>query len=131
MRRGLLLAAALAALSGCAQLAAISKSPPKAPAQPPPRPASPAPAAPLRPELSAEEEHRLVEDARRKIDGVERLVRELEGRQMKPPQQEMFRTAKNLLEEAKSAFGARDYQRAANLANKAGALSDDLASVTK
>lgn len=133
MRSCLLLATLLAALAGCAQIDASSKSlPPKTPAPAPPRPtAAPAPAPPLRPELSAGEEQRLLDDARRKIDDVERRVRELEGRQMKPPQEEMFRTAKSLLEEARSAFGARDYQRAANLANKARALSDDLASVTK
>lgn len=120
MRGSLLLAVVFLALSGCAQLEAIFKRPP----------ASTSPASstspPLRPQLPAAEEQRLMEDARRKIGDVERLLRELEGRQMRPQQQEVFLTAKNFLEEARTALGARDYQRAVNLAGKAQALGDDL-----
>jgi hypothetical protein len=111
-----------------------SPTPPPPAAQSLPRPA-PAPARaskpPLRPELPAGEERRLIEEATRQIDDVERLFRELDGRPLKPPQQEVLLTAKNLLAEAKSALGARDYHRAANLASKARTLSDDLASSTK
>ena len=139
MKRGVLLAVVLILLSACAQIEAIFKrpaSPPEraAPSTPPPAPsASPPapPAPPVRPQLSAEEEQRLIEDARRKIGEVDRLLRGLEGRQMKPQQKEMFLTAKDFLDQARSALGARDYQRAVNLASKAQALSDDLAAVTK
>ena len=72
-----------------------------------------------------------MEDAKRKIGEVDRLLRELEGRPMKPQQKEMFLTAKDFLDQARSALGARDYQRAVNLASKAQALSDDLAALTK
>ncbi len=159
MRLGSVVPVLALALAGCASTAATPKaseamSPPKAStagdpaavqpvaspalsspaAQMPPRPA-PAPAPqrtpPLRPELSAGEERKLIEEATRKIDDVERLFRELDGRRLKPPQQEVLLTAKNLLAEAKSALGARDYHRAANLASKARTLSDDLAAATK
>lgn len=138
MKRGVRLAVALILLSGCAQIEAIFKPPVPPPERPapaasPPSPPSPpsAPSPPLRPQLSAEEEQRLTEDARRKIGEVDRLLQELEGRQMKPQQKEMFLTAKDFLDQARSALGARDYQRAANLASKARALSDDLATLTK
>jgi len=126
MRESVLLAAILVALSGCAQIEAFFKS------LPPFRERSAPSSSPsLRPQLPAEEEQRLMEDARRKIAEVERLFRDLEGRQMKPPQEEMFLTAKNFMDQARSAFGARDYQRAVNLASKAQALGDDLAALTK
>ncbi len=50
---------------------------------------------------------------------------------MKPDEREMFLTAQDFLEQARRALAAREYQRAANLASKAHALSDDLAAVTK
>lgn len=133
MRSRTLVAVTLVALSGCAQIEAIFKPPPRPPVTPPPsRPASPSSTpSPLRPELSAEEEQRLAEDARRKIGQVERLLRELEGRPMKPPHQEMFLTAKDFLDQARRALAERDYPRAANLASKARTLSDDLAATTK
>ncbi|PYN82076.1 MAG: hypothetical protein DMD96_08590 [Candidatus Rokuibacteriota bacterium] len=62
---------------------------------------------------------------------MEKLLGELEGRQMKPRQQETIRTAKNFLDQARTALGQRDYQRAANLASKARALTDDLGGTTK
>ena len=55
----------------------------------------------------------------------------LEGRTLKPPQQETLKTAKNFLDQAKSALDQRDYQRAANLAGKARALTVVLAGATK
>jgi hypothetical protein len=106
------------------------------PAPPPavsttPRPGAPAPAGPLRPEVPAVEEQRLLESTRQSIGDVTRIVAELEGRPMKPPQQETLRTAKNFLDQARTALDQRDYQRAANLASKARALTDDLAGATK
>lgn len=135
MTRGLLLTAVLILLSGCAQIEAIFKHPASPPERPPPAtsPSPPAtsPSPPLRPQLSAEEEQRLVENATRKIGEVDRLLRKLEARQMKPQQKETFFTAKDFLDQARSALGARDYQRAVNLAGKAQALGDDLAAATK
>jgi hypothetical protein len=86
---------------------------------------------PLTPEISLEEEQRLVEEAQRKIGETDRLLRQLEQRQMKPDEREMFLTAQNFLDQARRALAGREYQRAANLASKARALSDDLAAVTK
>jgi hypothetical protein len=143
-RRVLLPASALLLLSGCAAIDAIVKKP-AAPAAPtttaspspppaapaPPRSGAPSPSEPLRPEVSAEQEQRLLESTKQNIGDVARILGELEGRQMKPPQQEALRTAKNFLDQARSALDQRDYQRAANLATKARALTDDVAGTTR
>ena len=143
MTRRALLAVALMALYGCgAGTEATFKRSPAAPgtATPPPEPSAPTPPRPagtspqqppLRPELSPEEEQRLAEGARQNIGDVERLVAELEGRPLKPPQREALQTAKSFLEQARTALGQRDYPRAANLASKARALTDDLAAASK
>ncbi len=136
MRLGALLAILLLGFSGCAGLQAIFKPPPPAPEGPPPTapvPAArpPAPPPPLTPEMSRKAERHLLEEAQRKIRETDRLLQQLEGRQMKPDEREMFLTAQDFLEQARRALAAREYQRAANLASKAHALSDDLAAVTK
>jgi hypothetical protein len=141
-RRVLLPASALLLLSGCAGTEAIVKKPAAAPtttaspspppaASIPPRSGAPSPLEPLRPAVSAEQEQRLLESTKQNIGDVARILGELEGRQMKPPQQEALRTAKNFLDQARSALDQRDYQRAANLATKARALTDDVAGATK
>lgn len=133
-------AAALLVLSGCGGTEAVVKKPTTAPtvaptvAGPAPAPVASvalksnaaAPAGPLRPEVSAGEEQRLLESARQNIGDVARILGELEERSLKPPQQEALRTAKNLLDQARSALDQRDYQRAANLASKARALTNDV-----
>lgn len=128
--------ALLLLLSGCAGTEAIVKKPaaPAAPtttATPAPKSGTTSPSEPLRPEVSAEQEQRLVESTKQNIGDVARILGELEGRQMKPPQQEALRTAKNFLDQARSALDQRDYQRAANLASKARALTDDVAGATR
>ena len=131
---------ALLLLSGCAGTEAVVKKPATAPAAtatPAPltgaAPKSPAttPGGTLRPEVPADEEQRLAESTKQSIGDVARVLGDLEGRQMKAPQREALRTAKNFLDEARSALDQRDYQRAANLASKARALTDDIASTTR
>jgi hypothetical protein len=124
-----LVAGSLVAIVGCGQLEAVLKPPSR-----PPVPAvarAPQPSGPLRPELSAEEEQKFLDEARQRIGEVEKLLRELEGRQMNPPQLEALRASKSFLDQARTAMGQRDYQRAANLAGKARALGDDLATATR
>jgi hypothetical protein len=62
---------------------------------------------------------------------VQRLITELQGRPLKPPQRESLQTAMNFLDQARTALGQRDYPRAANLASKARALTDELAATSK
>ena len=112
------------------------------------RPADPSPAAPrttpaqqrapggstqppLRPELSPAEEQRLADGARQDIGDTARRITELEGRPLKPPQKEALMNAKSFLDQAQLALGQRDYPRAANLASKARALTDDIAATSR
>jgi hypothetical protein len=134
MTRRLLVALIL--LGGCGtQTDAIVKRPPEQPPLAAPRPAPPVPPPPqqppLRQELSPEEEQRLAEGARQNIGNVARLIGELEGRSLKPPQKEALESARTFLDQARTALGQRDYPRAANLASKARALTDDLAATSK
>jgi len=124
-------------LSGCAGNEAVVKKPavpatpaPQSASTPAPK-ASPAPTETLRPEVPPAEEQRLLESTRQNITDVARTLGDLEGRPLKPPQQETLRTAKNFLDQARSALDQKDYQRAANLASKARALTDDLAGTAK
>ncbi len=143
-RRVLLPASVLLLLSGCAGNDAVVKKP-AAPA-PPPTAASPAPTpaataasrssatAPvgvLRPEVPPAQEQKLLESTQQNIVDVARALGDLEGRALKPPQQETLRTAKSFLDQARSALDQKDYQRAANLVSKARALTDDLAGAAK
>jgi len=138
-KRILLAASALLFLSGCAGNEAVVKKPaaPAAsttaasPAPAAPRPGATSPAGPLRPEVPPAQEQRLLDSTQQNIVDVARTLGELEGRALKPPQQESLRTAKNFLDQARSALDQKDYQRAANLAGKARALTDDLAAATR
>jgi hypothetical protein len=143
-KRILLPASALLFLFGCAGNEAVIKKP-AAPAPPTttasptptpavtaaPRPGATSSAGPLRPEVPPAEEQRLLDSTQQNIVDVARTLGDLEGRALKPPQQESLRTAKDFLDQARSALDQKDYQRAANLAGKARALTDDLAAATK
>ena len=69
---------------------------------------------------------RLRDDAQRRIDEAERLLRLIDGRAVDPKQGETLRLAQSLIEQARKALSAEDYERAANLAAKARTLADDL-----
>lgn len=140
--RALMAAATLIALYGCGGVdtEVVLKRPadPSPTAAPRATPAvqrtqggTPQASPPLRPELSPAEEQRLAEGARRDIGDTARLIAELEARPLKPPQKEALQNAKNFLDQAQMALGQRDYPRAANLASKARALTDDLAATSK
>jgi hypothetical protein len=147
---------ALLALSGCAQVQALfapagrpaaappavtappPASGPAAPAPPPPPPAPAPPAAPaaaapgpptaiLTPQLSTDQERRLRDDAQRKLDETARLLRQLEGRPLRPRDRETLALAQGLLDPGRKALVAQEYERAVNLAAKARTLADDLA----
>ena len=77
------------------------------------------------------EEQRLADGARQDIGDTTRRITELEARPLKPPQKEALLNAKSFLDQAQVALGQRDYPRAANLASKARALTDDLAATLK
>jgi hypothetical protein len=69
---------------------------------------------------------RLHEDAQRRIEEAERLLRQLEGRTLAAKDVETLRLAQSLVEQARKALGGEEYERAVNLAVKARTLAEDL-----
>ncbi len=108
--------------------AAPPASPPiQAPARPP-APAGP-PAGPSRAltaSLPPAEVRRLQDEAQRRIEEAERLLRQLDARPLPAKDLETLRLAQSLVEQARKALGGQEYERAANLAVKARTLADDL-----
>ena len=68
-------------------------------------------------------------DAQTRIDGTERLIRDIDRTKLVEQQQESFQTIESFLSKAKEALSARDLQRAYTLADKAYLLADELARV--
>lgn len=102
-------------------------APPPAPAPAAPPPAAPAaPSPPLTASLPPAEVRRLQDEANRRIEETERLLRQLDGRPLSPKDLETLRLAQGLVEQARRALGGQEYERAANLATKARTLADDL-----
>lgn len=135
MRRDALVAILLVALSGCARLQGILSTLPPAEQPAPPAPPAPVPRPtpppPLTPQMSADKERQLLEEAQRKIGETDRVLRQLDGRPLKPQERETLVIAQRFLAEARKAIEAKEYQRATNLVGKARALGDDLAKATK
>jgi hypothetical protein len=113
-------------------------SPAPAPTPPPeaagPGSATPAPGAEapavggptLTASLPPAEARRLREATERAIQDSARLLRQVEGRPLGPKDRELFVLAQSLVEQAKKALGAEEYERASNLAAKAHTLAEDL-----
>ncbi len=73
-----------------------------------------------------EDEQRMRREAQKRIDGTERLVRQIDQKKLVGQQQQNFETIQSFLAKAKEALSARDLQRAFTLADKAYLLADDL-----
>ncbi len=98
---------------------------------PPPAPTPPstptaAPGPPLTASLPAGEMRKLQDDAQRRIDEAERLLRQLEGRPLASRELETLQLAQSLILQARKALGSAEFERAANLAIKARTLAEDL-----
>jgi hypothetical protein len=89
-----------------------------APPAPPPRV--------LAPHVSTEDERRLQQETQTRIDGTERLVRQIEHRRLGGEQQQNLLTIQSFLVKAREALTERDVQRAKTLADKAYLLADEL-----
>ena len=73
-----------------------------------------------------EDEQRMRREAQKRIDGTERLVRQIDQKKLVGQQQQNFETIQSFLAKAKEAQSARDLQRAFTLADKAYLLADEL-----
>ena len=114
--------------AGCTQLKDVF-TPTKPPAPSLPRPAQPERREPpprLSPQVSSDQEERLMNEATSKIQGAERTLLSIDERNLTSDQQETFHTIQSFLTEAKAALTRKDFPRAINLAQKAQVLSDEL-----
>jgi hypothetical protein len=80
----------------------------------------------LAPQLSAEEEDRLTQQARSQIEGAEKVLSQIEKSRLRRTDQSTLATVLDFLAKAREAMVGRDYQRAATLADKARVLAEDL-----
>ena len=120
---GLVLAA------GCTQLKKDVPTPTKPPPPALPRPAQPERREPpprLSPQVSSDQEERLIDEATSKIQGTERTLLSIDERKLTSDQQETFQTIQSFLTEAKAALARKDFPRAMNLAQKAQVISDEI-----
>lgn len=100
-------------------------SPPAAlPPPPPPVPPAPPPPRVLSPQL--EDEDRVQREAQSRIDGTERLVRQIDQKKLVGDQQQNFLSIQSFLAKAREAISARDVERAFSLADKAYVLAKEL-----
>ena len=125
----ILLASVLAA---CAEKkAVVVPTPPSVTPRAPraPRPVKkelpPPPPLPL-PQLSLEKDDQLREEAKGKVEGAERILKQIDQNRLAKEQQDTFLTIESFLLKAKEALSVKDFLRAFNLADKAQILAEDL-----
>ena len=78
----------------------------------------------LSPQL--QDEDRVQRETQSRIDGTERLVRQIDQKKLVGDQQQNFLTIQSFLVKAKEAISARDVERAFTLADKAHILATEL-----
>ncbi|MBF8261342.1 MAG: exported protein of unknown function [candidate division NC10 bacterium] len=114
--------------TGCAQIQSIfAPTPPPLPR--PPRPAQPERREPpplLSPQVSPEQEGRLMDEANAKIQGAERTLQSIDTGKLANDQQETYQTIHSFLSQAREALARKDFPQALNLAQKAQILSSEL-----
>jgi len=114
-------------LAGCAEkkTAVIPDTPPGLPKrrpvkkEPPPVKKEPPPSTVLSLEASQEEEDRLKQEAMSRIDGAERIVKQIDQNSLAEDQRGTFLTLQSFLSKAREALSLEDFLRAFNLADKA------------
>ena len=113
--------------TGCAQIQSIFTPTPPPPR--PPRPAQPERREPpplLSPQVSPEQEGKLVDEANAKIQGAERTLQSIDTGKLANDQQETYQTIHSFLSQAREALSRKDFPQALNLAQKAQILSSEL-----
>ena len=77
-------------------------------------------------EASQEEEDRLKQEAMSRIDGAERIVKQIDQNRLAEDQRGTFLTLQSFLSKAREALSLEDFLRAFNLADKAQILAQEL-----
>lgn len=110
--------------AGCAQITELFT-----PAKPPPSPPGPERREPpprLSPQVSSDQEGRLMDEANALIQGAERTLLSIDERHLGADEHETYQTIHSFLTQARAALSRKDFPRALNLAKKAQILSDEL-----
>ena len=121
-------------LAGCAEkkTAVIPDTPPGLPKrrpvkkEPPPVKKESPPSTVLSLEASQEEEDRLKQEAMSRIDGAERIVKQIDQNSLAEDQRGTFLTLQSFLSKAREALSLEDFLRAFNLADKAQIVAQEL-----
>ncbi len=85
----------------------------------------------LAPKVGKQDEEQLRRDVGTRIQRAELLIGRIDEKKLTKDQQEHFLTIQSLLKSAKEAVESKDLARAANLAEKARILAEELAQATK
>jgi len=80
----------------------------------------------LSPQVSPEQEGKLVDEANAKIQGAERTLQSIDTGKLANDQQETYQTIHSFLSQAREALAQKDFPQALNLAQKAQILSSEL-----
>lgn len=114
-------------VAGCAKPAAVvAPTPPPPQPKPPPVKKEPLPPPLLSPQVGQEEEDRLKQEAKARIEGTEQIVGQIDQKKLAKEQKETFLTIQSFLSKAKEALSIKDFLRAFTLADKAQTLADEL-----
>jgi len=98
----------------------VKKEPSPVRKEPPPAPTT------LSPQVGQEEEDRLKQEAKSRIDGAERLVKQVDQNRLVEEQRGTLLTIQSFLSKAREALSLEDFLRAFNLADKAQILAQEL-----
>jgi hypothetical protein len=93
--------------------------------------ASPQPPPVLSPQVGTEGESSQRWDAEAKIQGAEKIVKQVDQKTLAEEQQEIFSTIQSFLSKAREALSLGDFLRAFNLAEKAQILAEGLLSTPR
>lgn len=113
-------------ISGCAKLKAVVGPAPRLSPPLPARMKKEPPPAVLSPTMSQVEADRLQREASARIEGAERIAKQVDQEKLAPEQRETFLTIQSFLAKARAAVSAKDFERAVNLADKAQILANEL-----
>lgn len=124
---------ALLVVGGCAQLKAVftRTAPSPATVHRPAQPERREPPPRLSPQVSSDQEERLMEEANKKIRGAEENLLSIDPQKLAADQQDTYQTIHSFLIQARAALSRKDFPRALNLAQKAQILSDELSRVIR
>jgi len=104
----------------------VRKEPSSVRKEPPPVKKESPPSTVLSLEVSQEEEDRLKQEAMSRIDGAERIVKQIDQNRLAEDQRGTFLTLQSFLSKAREALSLEDFLRAFNLADKAQILAQEL-----